>query len=121
MQDDGNGDPRFFFAAERTLLAWIRTGLGLVGLGFVVAKFHLVVRFANPTVESTDRAWSVPVGVGLSLLGAAASGVAAWQHGRFCRTLAACELPRGYRMSPGITLGYGVSIVGLILATVIAL
>ncbi len=32
-------DPRVFFAAERTLLAWVRTGLGLVGMGFVVAKF----------------------------------------------------------------------------------
>jgi putative membrane protein len=37
-------DPRVFFAAERTLLAWIRTGLALMGLGFVMARFALVLR-----------------------------------------------------------------------------
>ncbi len=40
---DGN-DPRVFFAAERTLLAWVRTGLAVMGLGFVVARFGLFVR-----------------------------------------------------------------------------
>ncbi len=29
-------DPRVYFAAERTLLAWIRTGITTIGLGFVV-------------------------------------------------------------------------------------
>jgi uncharacterized membrane protein YidH (DUF202 family) len=28
-----------YLAAERTLLAWIRTGLALMGFGFVVARF----------------------------------------------------------------------------------
>lgn len=31
-------DPRFLLANERTLLAWIRTALGLMALGFVVAR-----------------------------------------------------------------------------------
>lgn len=31
-------DPRIRFAAERTLLAWLRTGLALMGFGFVVAR-----------------------------------------------------------------------------------
>ncbi len=33
--------PRDYLAAERTFLAWIRTGLALMGLGFVVARFGL--------------------------------------------------------------------------------
>ena len=33
-----------FLAAERTLLAWIRTGLGLMGFGFVVARFGLFLQ-----------------------------------------------------------------------------
>jgi putative membrane protein len=37
-------DVRDFFAAERTLLAWVRTGLALMGFGFVVARFGLFLR-----------------------------------------------------------------------------
>ena len=31
-------------AAERTFLAWIRTGLALMGFGFVVARFGLFLQ-----------------------------------------------------------------------------
>jgi putative membrane protein len=37
-------DPRTYFAAERTFLAWIRTGLGLMGIGFAVSRFGLFLR-----------------------------------------------------------------------------
>ena|ERR1700730_12977190 len=37
-------DPRIYFAEERTFLAWIRTGLGLMGVGFAVARFGLFLR-----------------------------------------------------------------------------
>ena len=39
-----DSDPRVFFAAERTLLAWLRTGLTIIALGFVVSRFGLFVR-----------------------------------------------------------------------------
>src|ERR1700693_568532 len=31
-------------ASERTYLAWLRTGIATIGLGFVVAKFGLAIR-----------------------------------------------------------------------------
>jgi putative membrane protein len=37
-------DPRVYLAAERTFLAWLRTGLGLMGVGFAVARFGLFLR-----------------------------------------------------------------------------
>ena len=40
----GSDDPRIYFAAERTFLAWIRTGLGLMGVGFAVSRFGLFLR-----------------------------------------------------------------------------
>ncbi len=43
-------DPRVPLAAERTFLAWIRTGLALMGFGFVVASSERMV--ANPSTVS---------------------------------------------------------------------
>ena len=52
-------DPRVYFAAERTLLAWIRTGITIIGLGFVVAKFGLFLRFIRTlTAPDLPRGWS---------------------------------------------------------------
>jgi uncharacterized protein (DUF302 family)/uncharacterized membrane protein YidH (DUF202 family) len=39
MEAEQEADVREYLAAERTLLAWIRTGLALMGFGFVVARF----------------------------------------------------------------------------------
>jgi putative membrane protein len=55
-------DPRVYFAAERTFLAWIRTGLGLMGVGFAVARFGLFLRELR---GSTGHL--APQGSGLSL------------------------------------------------------
>jgi hypothetical protein len=40
-------DPRVYFAAERTLLAWLRTGIAIMAFGFVVARFSLIVRLLD--------------------------------------------------------------------------
>ena len=37
-------DPRVYFAAERTLLAWLRTGLTVMAFGFVIARFGLFLQ-----------------------------------------------------------------------------
>src|ERR1700745_4289624 len=42
-------DPRDYLAAERTFLAWIRTGLTLMGFGFVVARFGLFLEVMQIT------------------------------------------------------------------------
>ncbi|HEY1186944.1 MAG TPA: DUF202 domain-containing protein [Gemmata sp.] len=115
-----DNDPRVFFAAERTLLAWVRTALGLIGLGFVVAKFGLFVRLMRPDADHAVHPWSVAVGVGLALLGSLSATVAAWQHRRFCGTLAAHELPPRYRTDPALWLGFGVALAGAALAVVLA-
>jgi putative membrane protein len=39
-----------YFAAERTLMAWISTALGLMALGFVIDRFGLIVRQLMPGV-----------------------------------------------------------------------
>ena len=92
MSDDS--DPRVFFAAERTLLAWVRTGLATIGLGFVVARFGLFLRMVRNDPDASARPGSTLIGVGLVLLGAAAIGMAARQHVQFCRSLPPGSIPR---------------------------
>jgi putative membrane protein len=54
-------DLRDYLAEERTFLAWIRTGLTLMGFGFVVARFGLFLE-----VMQITRGASVPQHHGLS-------------------------------------------------------
>lgn len=57
-------DPRFKFAAERTMLAWMRTGLALMSLGFIVARYSDIIDTGK---QSTDV--SLFIGIVLLLLG----------------------------------------------------
>lgn len=60
-------DPRIFFASERTLLAWIRSGLTAVALGLVLARFRMIL-----TMMPSERAFpsNIPAIDGIiSLLG----------------------------------------------------
>jgi putative membrane protein len=57
-------DPQVIFSAERSLLSWIRTGLAMMGLGFVVARFHLLI-----TGENAEMPFSIWIGSLLVFLG----------------------------------------------------
>jgi putative membrane protein len=65
-------DPRIYWAKERTFLAWLRTGLALMGFGFVVARFGLflrMIRLNEPAQAAAQPGWSMWIGTSLVLLG----------------------------------------------------
>lgn len=63
---------RDHMANTRTLLAWIRTSVALIGLGFVVARFGLFLRALGGQAGNRGgaSALSGAIGVGLVLIGA---------------------------------------------------
>ena len=85
MSDSIPEDPRVRFAAERTFLAWIRTGLAMMGFGFVVARFGLFLRElaqARGVVDDNPTSFSVWVGCALIVLGVLVNLATATQHAR---------------------------------------
>ncbi|MBC8104090.1 MAG: DUF202 domain-containing protein [Cytophagales bacterium] len=113
-------DPRVLFAAERTLLAWIRTGLALMGFGFVVARFGLFLRetaaqqgaLLPPPPTSSISLW---LGVCLVVLGGAVNLVAARQHLQALDRLKRGESLFPPPLSPGVLLALSLAILGIVM------
>lgn len=66
-------NPSDHLANERTFLAWLRTGIGIMAFGFVVVKFSLFVKqlsaaIGKPTVVHSG--YSGPIGIVLVVVGA---------------------------------------------------
>lgn len=113
---DESSDPRVYFAAERTLLAWVRTGITVIGLGFVVARFGLFLQILRHEENPASHPGSTLIGVGLVLLGSASVAMAAWQHVRFCRNLGPKDRPREPLPNWSVWFSATLSLVGLVLA-----
>jgi putative membrane protein len=116
-------DPRVFFAAERTLLAWVRTGLTVMAFGFVVARFGLFLRLLS--VEKTGQApaghdLSNPIGIALVLIGVGCMALGAIQHRRFVVTLPPIDVPRTSIGAFPLVLALMLGALGLVLAVYLA-
>lgn len=110
-------DPRVLFAAERTLLAWQRTAIALMGFGFVVERFGLFLRMVgNAPLSPSQRGFSLWLGVALLLLGAAVSVASALQFRTVLRGLGEREIPRGYWTGLGVWVNFLLAGIGLALA-----
>jgi putative membrane protein len=117
-------DPRIYMAAERTFLAWIRTGIAFMGFGFVVARFGLFLReiaLGNKvTVPRHINGFSLPAGIALIAAGIMVTIIAAIRHHCYIKAL-----DRGqFREAYGTAFTFGVAgflaIIGLAVAVYLA-
>lgn len=84
-------DPRVYLAAERTYLAWVRTSLGLIGFGFVVARFgHTLQELeAGGPMAVRPNPLAPPVGAAIVTFGVGVCVVAAMRHRAYVEDLRA--------------------------------
>ena len=109
-------DPRVLFAAERTLLAWNRTSIALMGFGFVIERFglfmHLIAGNAQAQIERGGSFW---IGLAFILLGALVAVASAVQYEETLKHLGPEEIPDGYRLHMPTALNVAVGLAGAVL------
>ena len=74
-------------AADRTLMAWIRTALAMIGFGFGVGKLYDALEQANPDQVSDPLHSAFIVGEALIVLGVLGLLAAVIQHWQLLRKI----------------------------------
>lgn len=104
-------------AAEQNLLAWVRTGLSIIGLGFVVAKFGLFLRELAQVTKADDRhlhaATSSWIGSALVALGGVTCVLAGIMHLRLLAQLRCGGPYPAPRWPQAVSVSFALATLGL--------
>ena len=109
-------DPRVYFAAERTFLAWIRTGLGLMGIGFAVSRFGLFLRQLSATESQRPYHPTGPslwTGVALVTLGVIVTLSSVLRHIQLIHELSSGTWQPGRISRDAVILGLILTAIGM--------
>ena len=108
-----------YLAAERTFLAWIRTGLAMMGFGFVVARFGLFLQ-QIVTVEGASSTGSTGLslwfGTALIAAGVIVNLVSIWNYLRLVRDLKQGKAESQGSLAQSIATAVFLAVVGIAMA-----
>ena len=108
-----------YLANERTFLAWVRTSIAIISLGFVLAKFDIwlsqLAARLEPGAQSQAAVASMPIGLAVVGLGGMLAILAAWRYQVVNRQIASGIVVPAHRLVVLITV-----LVGVLCASVIA-
>jgi putative membrane protein len=106
-------------AVERTFLAWVRTSIAIISLGFVVAKFgvwlrEIAVRL-DPQLKIRSTGMSLPMGIGMMAFGGVLTILAAWHCQMVHRAIERGEIRGNRGLVIAVTTGVGLLTVLMII------
>lgn len=106
-------------ANERTFLAWLRTSIAVMSLGFVVARFGLWLRELamkiNPHAQVHRTGLSLPLGEVMIGFGALLTLLAAWRYHVVNRAIERGQIESDPRMVSLVTIVVVLSSIVLII------
>ncbi len=108
-------DPRVFFAAERTLMAWNRTGLTLMAFGFVLERFGLFLHMLRQDPGHAGRDLSFWIGIAFIALALWVISFSIVQFRRVLKTLEPVEIPENYSTWVAMAMNLSVVVLGVAL------
>jgi len=118
-QSSGTAGASDYLAAERTFLAWIRTGLALMGFGFVVARFGLFlqeIHVVEPAVPAPRHGLSIYFGTALIAAGVLVDLFASFHHVRLVGQLNRGERDYTQPSRSAVALTVFLALVGVAMA-----
>jgi putative membrane protein len=105
-------------ANERTFLAWVRTSIAVMGLGFVIARFGLWLRELavkiNPQAHVGSSGLSLPLGATIISFGAFLTVLAGWRYHIVNRAIERGKIEGDPRMVVLITVAIAILAVAII-------
>lgn len=110
-----------YLANERTFLAWVRTSIAVLSLGFVIAKFsvwmHELGSRIAPGTPLPSSGMAMPIGMTMMAFGGLIMVLAAWHYYRVNKAIEQGQVRATY----GLVLSVAIAIVVLSILMIISM